>query len=201
MNDSELDALLARGGLSGPTRERVLANVLDQVQPVRSTRWAKTAALVLLPAAAALALFVGAGRWASTLSHAHGESGGFEARGTASDVVRVDAACTGGPMLACPRGSRLVFHVQAGARTGYLAAYADPVGRGERVWYFSAEGESPRVQSGALERAILIGPEHTADRYVIHALVSKRPLTRDEAVQAKPAALLGADSLELRLLP
>jgi hypothetical protein len=201
MKDAELDALLARGRLSGPTRERVLANVLDQVQPPRSRHWAKTAAFVLLPAAAALALFVGVGRWGSTLSGAHGEGGGFEAKGTASDVVHVDAACTGGPMLACPRGSRLVFHVQAGARPGYLAAYADPAAGGERVWYISAEGESPLVQSGTLERAILIGPEHAADRYVIHALVSGRPLARAEAAQPKPAALLGADSFELRLVP
>jgi hypothetical protein len=201
MRDSELDALLARGRLSGPTRDRVLNGVLEKVQPAAPRRRVRSTALLVLPAAAAIALLVGGGRLASTLSGRRDASGTFNAKGAASDAVHVDAACTGGPMLACPRGSRLVFRVQAGDRSGFLTAYAAPAGGGERIWYFSAESESPFVQSGVLERAVVIGPEHAADRYVIHALVTARSLTRAEALRAQPRSLLGDDSQELSLLP
>jgi len=198
MKDSELDALLARGALSGPTRERVLEGVLDRVSRSQRNRSARVAAAILLPAAAAIAVWFGGVR---SLTKPGASSSAFEARGAAAQTVRVDAACSGGPMLACPRGSHVVFHGWPDTRPSYLAAFADPVRDGERVWYFSFESESPRLGPGAVDRAVLIGPEHAVGRYVIHVVVSTRPLSRAEAVASSDAAVIGSETLDLGIVP
>jgi hypothetical protein len=197
VNDGELDALLARGGLSGAARERVLENVLDRVSPEkRSVR--RLAVAIALPAAAAMALFVAG---SGTLGKWRGQDAAFGARGGKSASVRVDAVCTGGPMEACPRGSRLIFHASPDTRPGYLAAYADPVGGGERIWYFSADGESPHLGADSVDRAVVVGAEHVAARYKVHLLVGTRPLTRPEALVGSDPAVIGADTIELGPVP
>jgi len=198
MIDSDLDNLLARGRLSGAERERVLANVLDQTSPRFSarSRAARSGAIALggLAAAAALALFV---HGKSNIIKGDRADGSFAARGAATDGVRVEAACTGGPLAACPSGSRLVFHGWPSAQPAYLAAFADPVGGGERIWYFSAEGQSPRLGDGAVDREVVIGAEHVAARYLVHVVVGVRPLSRGEALVAKGPAILDAETIDL----
>jgi hypothetical protein len=65
---------------------------------------------------------------------------------------------------------------------GYLTAYADPVSPGERVWYLTNEAVgvpqgdgSPRV----LRKAALIGAGQPAGAYQVHAIFSRRPITRE----------------------
>jgi hypothetical protein len=198
MKDSDLDALLARGALSGSARERVLDGVLGRVSPSQPNRAVRFAAAIVVPAAAAVAVGIGGVRW---LAKPEPSDSTFEARGSVSRRVRVDAVCTGGPMAACPRGSRLVFHGWPDMRPSYLSAFADPVGGGERIWYFSGENESPRLGSGAVDRAVVVGPEHTVGRYVIHVVVSTRPLSRAEALASSDAAVIGSEALDLGIAP
>jgi len=198
MKDSDLDALLAHGTLSGQTRERVLDGVLDRVSPSRQRRSAMVAAAILFQAAAAVAVWFGGAR---ALTKPGASSSAFEARGSASRTVGVDAVCSGGPMAACPRGSLLVFHGWPDTRPSYLAAFADPMGGGQRVWYFSIENESPRLGPGAVDQAVLVGPEHAVGRYVIHVVVSTRPLSRTEAVTSSDEAVIGSEKLDLGIVP
>ncbi|HEV3190385.1 MAG TPA: hypothetical protein VGY54_07800 [Polyangiaceae bacterium] len=198
MKDADLDALLARGALSGPTRERVLGGVLDRVSPSQRGKSIKTAVAILFPAAAAVAIWFGGVR---PLAKPGASSSAFEARGSASRTVRVDAACSGGPMLSCPRGSRLVFRGWPDTPPSYLAAFADPVGGGERIWYFSVESESPRLGAAAVDRAVLIGPEHAVGRYVIHVIVSTRPISRTQAAASSDPAVIGSETLDLGIVP
>ena len=110
---------------------------------------------------------------------------GFTPRGAAvgpSDV-ELQLICTSGTLAACPRGAKVVFAVRGGAPGGYLAAWADPVGGGERVWYFSAEGQSPHLAAGAagasaLARGVRIGAELAAGTYDVHMVLSTDPLAR-----------------------
>ena len=199
MKDSELDALLARGALSGPERERLLENVLDHVGSPRRGLGAKTAFAILLPAAAAAVVWFGGSRWRAKPQES---DGAYEARGAAAQTVKVDAACTGGPLLACPRGSRLVFRGWPNARPSYLAAFADPSGGGERIWYFSSEGESPRLGPETVDRAVVVGSEHTAARYSIHVVVSTRPLSRSEITASPPnASVIASETMDLGIVP
>jgi hypothetical protein len=158
----------------------------------------RLAAAFALPVAAAVALWLAGGR---TLTRWGSAEGTFEARGSSAAPARVDAICTGGPLTACPRGSRLVFHGWAGAGQGFLSAYAEPVGGGERIWYFSAEGESPRLGPDAVDRSVVVGPEHVALRYRVHAVVGTRPLSRAEAVAANDPAVVGTETLEIGIAP
>jgi hypothetical protein len=199
MKASELDTLLSRGGLSGATRERILERVLAQAHPRRLGRRAVIAASILVPAAACALLFASATRGNGKVGE--GDTASLRARGGPSSAVRVEVACTGGPMLACPRGSRLVFRAWPDDRPGYLVAFADPSEGGERIWYFSSEGTSPRLGDGWLERAVRIGDEHRSERYDIHVLIAARPLSRAEAASPSPPSLVGSETFAVRLTP
>jgi hypothetical protein len=199
MKASELDTLLSRGGLSGATRERILERVLAQTHPTRLGRRATIAASILVPAAACALLFASG-------MHGNGQVGGYDtlslrARGGPSSAVRVEVECTGGALLACPRGSRLVFRAWPGDRPGYLVAFADPSGGGERIWYFSSDSTSPRLGNGWVERAVRIGDEHRSERYDIHVLIAARPLSRAEAASPNPPSLIGSETFAVRLTP
>jgi hypothetical protein len=201
MKDPDLDALLARGALSGAARERVLSAVLDRVSPVKRRPWTQTAAVALLPALAAAAILVVVARIGSWARRGNPPIDDFQARGTTSAAPRVDASCTGGPMEACPKGSHLVFRTWPGAQPAFLAAFADPTAGGERVWYFSAESGSPQIERGALDQSVVIGPEHAVGQYVIHVVASLRPLTRNEAAQTPAPSLLAAETISLGVVP
>jgi hypothetical protein len=196
MKDADLDALLARGALSGPARDRILDDVLARVSPTPAQRRTKLLMFTVLPAAAAFIAVIGGVSKLSGAKHADE----FQARGGVA-AARVEAACTGGTMLACPQGSRLVFHASSEVGPGYLAAYAQPIHGGERIWYFSAESESPRVGSGAVDRAVMLGAEHGAGRYKINVVVATRPLSRTEVLTGKASDIILSDSFDLVVSP
>ncbi len=209
MKASELDMLLSRGGLSGATRERILEQVLAQTHPTRpgthrgalvhGRRRVLIAASILVPAAACALLVASATRWNGKVGE--GDTASFRARGGPSSPVRVEVDCTGGPLLACPRGSRLVFRASPDDGPRYLVAFADPSEGGERIWYFSNEGTSPRLGDGPVERAVQIGPEHRSERYDIHVLIASRPLSRAEAASPNPPSLVASEIVAVRLTP
>ncbi len=161
----------------------------------------QTASVTLLPAVAAVAILVSLARSGSWTRPGKAVLDDFQARGSTSAAPRVDASCTGGPMAACPKGSHLVFQTWPGSQPAFLAAFADPQGGGERVWYFSSESGSPRIDRGALDRSVVIGPEHAVGHYVIHVVASSRPLTRNEAAQSRGPDVLAVETIDLGVTP
>ena len=67
---------------------------------------------------------------------------------------------------------------------GYLAGYAEPRGGGERIWYFSADGETPAVPAAAAEataafqRAIRVGPETGPGEYIVRLFLTRVPMSK-----------------------
>jgi hypothetical protein len=189
-SDRHIDALLARGGLSGPEADRVLEAVLAR----RARRsWLRPWLAVgtgLGLAAAAVVLVIAPFRAGPA---------GFAPRGAGVEGAVVEVACLGHSVAACPRGTTLLFAVRGGSPGGYLAAWADPVRPGgERVWYFSADQETPLLQASttstqALSRGVRIGPEHAAGDYRLHVLLSDRPLSRGELAGTPPGVRARAE--------
>src|SRR5881394_2748877 len=158
--DRHLDALLAESELGGPEDERILEAVLSR----RSRRpwWRSSFALgtgLSLAAAVAVVLVIGPFRTGRE---------GFAPRGADVKGLAIDVACLRNSLAACPRGATLLFALRGGSPGGYLTAWAEPVRPGaERVWYFSADQETPLLQATrsapqALSRGVRIGPEHRA---------------------------------------
>jgi hypothetical protein len=113
--------------------------------------------------------------------------------------------CAGGSLGACPQGAKLVFAAHAGAVGGYLGAWAEPAGGGERVWYFSAEGESPRLEADGgrtqtLARGVRVGPEHAPGAYVVHVVLSEVPLSRAALTSAAAPGVRARASFPLGIV-
>jgi hypothetical protein len=197
--DEDLDALLARGKLGAGVRDRILESVLDglPVGPAKRRPWVWRVPVALGTLAAATAVFlVVAPR---LIDHRQD----LRAKGAPGAGVELDVACPAAALEACPQGATLVFGV-GGQADGFLSAYAEPRDGGERVWYFSADAESPRVHAvGAttpLSRAIRVGAEHTTGVYVVHVLLTREALTRAELVAGPAAAgVVARRDFELRV--
>jgi hypothetical protein len=186
--DDELDLLLSGGRLRGPVAERERERVLDAVQR-RRPLWRRLNVVVpTFVVAAAASLFLVA-RPASDSGEA-----GRRYKGAAGAAVH-ELTCSGGTAAACPRGSRVSIAARGQARGGYVGAYAEPEGGGERIWYFStedgsavvpAQGADPRLAS----RSVVLGPEHRTGTYRVIVRVSDHPLGRAELLAAGPATTL-----------
>ena len=123
-----LDRLLARGRLAGSARERILEGALREVgaaAPWYTRRFVLWSASV--PALAGGALVV-----ALTMRRGPAE---MRAKGSASGAT-VSLECTRGADDVCSRQGVLLFRVEALAGRAYIAAYAQPLGGGERTWFF-----------------------------------------------------------------
>jgi hypothetical protein len=186
--DAEIDSLLARGGIGATRRDAILEKVLERAQapsPSRSRwRWAVATAFAT-GAAAALVLIV-----PRLSTH---EQTPFRAKGSAAKSSATppsaDIECLGATLDACPTGSLVI--VRVGGARGFVSAWAEPAGGGERIWYFSADSFSPLVDAlsaapVATTRAVKIGPEHRPGGYVVQILVTERPMAR-EALLRLPA--------------
>jgi hypothetical protein len=198
-SDTEIDALLARGRLAGPARDEILGRVLEKVraQEPRTESWPRRVVLGLvgLAAVATAAVVVPARLHAPET---------FRAKGASGDGIALDLGCEGGSLDACPVGSTLIFGVN-GETDGFLAAYAEPRGGGERIWYFSSEGEAPRVHAEggttAVRRAVRVGDEHQPGEYVVHVVLSRAPLARAALLSGSAADLLSRRELVVRVVP
>jgi len=184
--DSELDLLLSRGRLMGPAAERLRAQVLDAVAPAPRPLWRRpgVVAPALLSVATAAAILVLVPRGITD------PGGGLRRKGTVESVVAVELTCAGGSPAGCPRGARLSAAFRGAPAAGFVGAFAEPAGGGERIWYFSAEDGpaalGPEVSEVRLgSRSVVLGPEHHG-RYVVHLVLSTRPLTRAQLLD--PAA-------------
>jgi hypothetical protein len=208
-SDDEVDALLAQGRFPGPTKDRVFEGALADAGVGRpASRWRK----IRVPALAGLSLAAGAAALMLFLPRSNRDDG-FQVKG-GSGVARLDVACVGTPtdaLGACPSGATLVFSVTGSSVDGYLAAYAEPRAGGERIWYFSAEGESPRVpavadpatggEAAVVSKAIRIGPEHQPGDYRVRLFVTRTPLPRQRLLASADAAdLLATREADLRVI-
>jgi len=197
MGDPYVDALLTPHALSGSEREQLLDGVLDRVAPLRERSQGRRFAFVAIGIAAC----AGAG---IALNLRAGEGGAFTSRGS-SGGVHVELVCSGGTLAACPRGSHLLFVPSTGGRSGYLAAYAEPSGGGERICYFSGEGQSPSITPAAgqkpLDQAIEVGPEHRSGRYSVHVILAARPLSRAEILRGDTGPILASQTMEFAVVP
>lgn len=198
MDRHDLDDLLSPAALSGHEREDIVDRVLRGAAPVRRSGVrlpvAVAAVGAVVCAAAAVALIV-RGR----------DDRQFAARGGSTAGAHVDLVCSGGRLEACPRGSHLVFGFDGVSQPGYLSAYAEPKTGGERIWYFPGAQPSPTIVPGAdlshpVGRVIEVGPEHQIGRYLVHVLVTSRPLSRTEALHPEPSSVLTSESLELEIV-
>jgi hypothetical protein len=194
------DTLLSRGNLSGAQREDVLASVLDAVASAervrarpRVLRWLGGAALAL-SAAAALLLWVRA---------PHALDDGLRAKGPGGGPA-VHVGCEPGGLGGCTAGGTLLFSIEGAPAGARLAAYAEPATGGERIWYFSGDGESPAVaeqtSDAFLRRGIRLGPEHPAGEYHLTVLVTRVPLPRSVLMAASGADVLAVRRLDLRVV-
>jgi hypothetical protein len=195
--DQELQRLLARGRLGGPGRERVLERILQGIARPVARRWRIWIATLALAASGTTAL---------VLMRRTPAGDEFTAKEGAKGKTGVlDLACLGGSSAACAEGSTLVFSATGASRPGYLAAYAEPAGGGERIWYFSADGESPAIPvstSGThpAPRGVRLGPEHAAGHYLVHVFLTTTPLTRSALLAARSAAILAQPTFPLTVV-
>lgn len=185
--------LLSEGNLSGRQREEVLERVLGGL-PVERRRWSRALAWVGASTALAAAAFL-------LLVRPQPE---LRSKGAAAPIVRVD--CEPGGLHACRSGGTLMFAVQGARADARLAAWAEPAGGGERIWYFSGDGESPAVgdqtSDGILRRGIRLGPEHRPGIYQVTVLVTAAPLARPQLLDlARSGGALAAHTWTLTVAP
>jgi hypothetical protein len=199
-SDQELDLLLSRGKVRGPAADEARDKVLDAVAPRhRPRRWPLRFGVPALSVAAVVAIV------AMRLASWSGDSDFRSKGGSAGDTTLLGVTCSNGTPAACHRGARVSLAFAPGTR-GYVGAYAEPAGGGERIWYFSREdGEvtlSAPAGGGALlpDRSILLGPEHAAGSYRVHVIVASRPLDRAEILDSTTTGVLLRTSVMLTVL-
>lgn len=200
-NDEDLDALLSGGRLSGPARDRIFDSVAAEVgREARSRVRRRVWATVLAGAGAAAALLVLAPRLKTI------DSQPFRAKGgESSGAAQLEVVCSGGTLASCPQGATLMFGASGAAGTGVLSAYAEPLeGNLERIWYFSADGESPRLTIGGstdvAQRAVRIGSEHAPGRYRLHVFLTREPVSQATLLAGNPPDAIVGRELELRVV-
>jgi hypothetical protein len=201
-NERDLDALLSGGRLSGPARDQIFDTVAAEVAgETRSRARRRVWRAAMAVAGAAAAILVVAPRLMTP------DSEGLRAKGAQVGVAaQLDVACIGGTLASCPQGATLVFGASGVAATGVLSAYAEPMGRDvERIWYFSAEGESPRLTVGGAtdvaRRAVRIGSEHAPGRYRLHVFLTRGPATQAMLLAGNPPDAIVGRELVLQVVP
>jgi hypothetical protein len=196
----DIDILLSRGGLSGAERERVLDAVLDRLDPARPRlRRAAVIAVTVVALAAGVVAY---------LANSRPRHSAFASRGRDRSAAQIEMVCLPGSLGACPRGSRLLFRPWGlgQERSRYLSAYAEPEGRGERIWYFSADEESPKMGSSPtsaepIDRVVVLGQEHAVGEYAVHIVVSDHPLPRADVLHPPPDAVVFSETVRLHVIP
>jgi hypothetical protein len=201
--DQELDYLLSGSHLSGAERERILNTVLKRTRRGSPRRiWSALLLGGALTATASLAGLLLLPR------SSHRESSGFTAKGSAAGAgsgPEIDVVCLGASLSSCPTGSTLMFVVRPAARDAFLAAWAQAESDGSRIWYFSADHESPQIRASEgktepLSRGIRLGPEHRPGVYRIEIAVSSRPLSEPELIAPSEGDVDGRRSLTMTVV-
>ncbi len=135
--------------------------------------------------AAGVALFV-----------APGSDRALTAKGSIGAGPTLEIVCATGDRARCPGGQKLFVLVEdAPSGSGFLQAWAEPLGGGQRVWYFV--GDSALAVAGqpgreTLTRAVQLGPEQPPGAYRIHLVLSRRRLAQTEALEGRQEVLATA---------
>jgi hypothetical protein len=174
-DDDELDRLLARGRLSGRQRDNVLDGAVRAAAP-RRRGWRQLLAVLLPATAAALLLLL----WPRQA---------FTPKGAPASTL-LEVTCVDGARDRCRAGETLLFHVGGANQGGVLTAWAEPAGGGEAIWYFPPSDDRPLTVAATpamqtLGRGVRLGPEQPPGAYVVHLVLTARPLTRAEARDAR----------------
>lgn len=197
-NSEHLDRLLARGRVSGPSRDRILAGVLRATHPPRrARRWVW--GLPLCAGATAVLLL------ATPLRRdAFSPKGG-----TTSARIGLEVGCADGVPDRCSVGQRLVFRVEGAASGGFFAAWAERVDNapaGDKIWYFPSRETGTvevrhEVDAQVLRRAVILGPEQPPGRYRVHLFLLARSLTRDQILSAASGDIRAHSTVFVEVTP
>ena len=169
-SDDEIDTLLSEGRMSGPTKDRVFEGALRDAG-IEGAGAPRARAFVADAAGRHDRADAGGGRRgddsrSSDFEAAAIRSAPREAPPRARAGRRVRRRGRGRLAGRLPQGATLVFSIRGDRPLGgYLAGYADPGPGGERIWYFSADGDTPALPASVRDatlpfsKAIRIGPE------------------------------------------
>jgi hypothetical protein len=198
-SDDEIDYLLSRGKLGAKQRQRIFDAALSASRDGLWARWRGrlgwSAGGLMLATGVAVALLV--------LRAPDRDAAGFGVKG-ASGGTLITVACLGAEMTACPSGSKLAFAIEGGRDNGgFLTAYAEPIGPGERIWYLSNEPVGAPQGDGArvLKKAAVIGDGQPAGRYRVHAIFVPGPVVRETLTAGPRDDALARVELELVVAP
>ncbi len=199
-SDDELDYLLSRGKLGGSQRARIFEAA---VAGARGGFWTRCRAK-LAWSAGGLVLAGGVAAMLMTL-HAEQEGGpSFRSKGS-TDAALIGAFCLGAQLSACPAGSKLAFALEGGRDAGgFLTAYADPIGTGERVWYLTNEPAAAAHADASrrlLTKGALIPEGQPPGSYRVHAIFSRDRLAREALVRVQAAQTLAKADFDLVVSP
>jgi hypothetical protein len=200
-----VDGLLARGRLSGPARERILHAVLRDADPVHPPWYSRAFARRLFvwgsPALAGAAI-------AAIALTMRAPPADMREKGSAVAGALVSLECTQGEPNACSRDGMLLFRVEAVRERSYLAAYAQPLDGGERIWFFPSDAGSdePLVEKGGEPQVLPRGVKVRSlpeGRYEVRVVLCPRRLSREEAIASRDAGVRGVtvESLPLTVGP
>jgi hypothetical protein len=177
-----LDQLLARGRLPGSARERVLEAALREANVTRPWYARRLFVLTASPALAGAAL-------AAVVLTVRAPASDMRSKGALAGGPRVTLECTRGDPGVCSREGMLLFRVEGARERAYVAAYAEPRGGGERIWFFPSgpDGREPVVEPSVdpqvMRQGVKVGsiPEGSYD---VRVVMGTRPVSRDEALAA-----------------
>jgi hypothetical protein len=207
-SDDEVDYLLAGGRLGQAQKDRVSRNLARSVAgddgsrararpPMRRRIIATLASAAAAAACLALAIH---------LSH---DGDGFRSRGgNIAPALSFDIECLGGQVHACPRGSTLAFSSSYAAAglflTAYLEPQQDPTNEARsRVWLLSNETiPAPSPQNhGFLLHGARLSEQQAPGGYLVRILLTRRPLSHEQAVVAAGTDVAAQAQIELTVSP
>lgn len=139
------------------------------------------------------------------------DEGGFTAKGEAdasgSAALGIDVACLETGSATCHVGETILVRVEGRSPAASLAAYATREGAPDaKIWYFpEANGSWADVAAGretqVIPRGIKLGPEHRPGRYVVHVVIARRPMGKEEALDVANADVLVRVTRPLEIVP
>lgn len=179
--DEVIERLLSgKNQMSRGAKDAIFERVIQDVAPRRGRRSLYGSAGALVLATAALLLIPKALGGDGTSSEE-----AFRSRGKGQPVGALSLSCSEHGDGACIRGTKLLFDLEGTTGYTHMAALARHTD-GTIIWYFpeSPEGKSlqlsEHVETGVLDRGVLLGETHQDGDYEVLGFYSKRPFTRDE---------------------
>jgi hypothetical protein len=196
----DLEHLLSRGRLGGPTRERILRRALRDAGIGRLARpaalsWRALAALATLGAAAVAIRAIPANEALRS------KDGSSSSRAAVVPAIE----CTGLDARRCSRQDMIVFRFDGCAGGAYVAAFAQRAPSGEPLWFFPlSDGTQPALSTECgpqvlpqAIRASELGP----GRYQVHVVLTRRRAAKDEILAGASRDVVATATSTLDVAP